>query len=60
MEKFDKVVTVELLSTIDHKVRGIQQFVVALRGLVEDEVLNDLREETEELQAIYEAIIGKE
>jgi hypothetical protein len=57
MEKFDKVVTVELLSTIDHKVRGIQQFVVALRGLVEDEVLNDLREETEELQAIYESFL---
>ena len=57
MKKFDKVVTVELLSTIDHKVRGIQQFVVALRGLVEDEVLNDLREETEELQAIYESFL---
>jgi hypothetical protein len=57
MEKFNKVVTVELLSTIDHKVRGIQQFVVALRGLVEDGVLNDLREETEELQAIYESFL---
>lgn len=57
MEKFNKVVTVELLSTIDHKVRGIQQFVVALRGLVEEDVLNDLREETEELQAIYESFL---
>lgn len=54
MKKFDKIVTVELLSTIDHKLRGVQQFIVALRGLVEDNVLNDLREEVEELQALYE------
>jgi hypothetical protein len=58
MEKFNKVVTVELLSTIDHKVRGIQQFVVALSGLIEEDVLNDLREETEELQAIYESFLS--
>jgi len=54
MEKFDKIVTVELLSTIDHKLRGVQQFIVALRGLVEDDVLNDLNEEVAELQALYE------
>ncbi len=57
MDKFHKIVTVELLSTIDHKVRGIQQFVVALRGLIEEEVLDDLKEETEELQAIYESYL---
>lgn len=54
MEKFDKIVTVELLSTIDHKLRGVQQFIVALRGLVEEDVLNDLDEEVAELQALYE------
>ena len=53
MEKFHKIVTVELLSTIDHKLRGVQQFIVALRGLVEDDVLNDLDEEVSELQALY-------
>lgn len=57
MDKFHKIVTVELLSTIDHKVRGIQQFVVALRGLIEEDVLDDLKEETEELQAIYESYL---
>ena len=54
MEKFHKIVTVELLSTIDHKLRGVQQFVVALRGLVDEDVLNDLDEEIGELQALYE------
>jgi hypothetical protein len=54
VEKFHKIVTVELLSTIDHKVRGIQQFVVALRGLIEEDILNDLEEETKELQVLYE------
>lgn len=54
MEKFHKIVTVELLSTIDHKLRGVQQFIVALRGLIEDDVLNDLKEEVGELQALYE------
>jgi hypothetical protein len=54
MEKFHKIVTVEILSTIDHKVRGIQQFIVALRGLIEENILNDLDEETKELQALYE------
>jgi hypothetical protein len=54
MEKFHKIVTVELLSTIDHKLRGIQQFIVALRGLIEDDILNDLDEETKELQKLYE------
>jgi hypothetical protein len=54
MEKFDKIVTVELLSTIDHKLRGVQQFIVALRGLVEEDVLNDLDEEVAELQSLYE------
>jgi hypothetical protein len=53
-EKFHKIVTVELLSTLDHKVRGIQQFVVALRGLIEEDILNDLEEETKELQVLYE------
>ncbi len=57
MKKFHKIVTVELLSTIDHKVRGIQQFVIALRGLIEENVLDDLKEETEELQAIYESFL---
>ncbi len=54
MEKFHKIVTVEILSTIDHKVRGIQQFIVALRGLIEENILNDLDEETKELQMLYE------
>ncbi len=54
MEKFHKIVTVELLSTIDHKLRGVQQFIVALRGLIEDDVLNDLDEEVRELQTLYE------
>ncbi|MBN1693781.1 hypothetical protein JW879_00085 [candidate division WOR-3 bacterium] len=54
IQKFHKIVTVELLSTIDHKLRGVQQFIVALRGLVEDDVLNDLDEEVAELQALYE------
>ena len=53
MEKFHKIVTVELLSTIDHKLRGVQQFIVALRGLVEDDVLDDLNEEVTEQQALY-------
>jgi hypothetical protein len=54
IQKFHKIVTVELLSTIDHKLRGVQQFIVALRGLVENEVLDDLNEEIAELQALYE------
>ncbi len=54
MEKFHKIVTVELLSTIDHKLRGVQQFIVALRGLIEEDILNDLDEEVNELQALYE------
>jgi hypothetical protein len=54
IQKFHKIVTVELLSTIDHKLRGVQQFIVALRGLVDDDVLNDLKEEVAELQALYE------
>lgn len=54
MEKFHKIVTVELLSTIDHKLRGVQQFIVALRGLIEEGVLNDLDEEVQELQALYQ------
>ncbi len=54
MENLHKIVTVELLSTIDHKLRGVQQFIVALRGLVEDDILNDLKEEVAELQALYE------
>jgi hypothetical protein len=54
MEKFHKIVTVELLSTIDHKLRGVQQFIVALRGLIEEDILNDLDEEVGELQALYE------
>ncbi len=54
MQKFHKIVIVELLSTIDHKLRGVQQFIVALRGLIEDDVLGDLDEEVHELQALYE------
>lgn len=54
MNKFHKIVTVELLSTIDHKLRGVQQFIVALRGLIEEEALKDLGEEVHELQALYE------
>ncbi|MEO0293862.1 MAG: hypothetical protein ABIN61_06550 [candidate division WOR-3 bacterium] len=54
MEKFHKFVLIELLSTIDHKVRGVQQFIVALRGLIDEEILNDLEEETKELQEVYE------
>ena len=54
MKKFHKIVTVELLSTIDHKLRGVQQFIVALRGLIEEDVLKDLDEEVNELQALYE------
>ncbi len=54
IQKLHKIVTVELLSTIDHKLRGVQQFIVALRGLVEDDVLNDLNEEVAELQDLYE------
>ena len=54
MNKFHKIVTVELLSTIDHKLRGVQQFIVALRGLIEEDILNDLDEEVNELQALYE------
>ncbi len=57
MEKFHKIVTVELLSTIDHKLRGVQQFIVALRGLIEEDVLNDLAEEVGELQALYEPFL---
>ena len=53
MEKFHKIVTVELLSTIDHKLRGVQQFIVAHRGLIEEDVLNDLDEEVAELQSLY-------
>jgi hypothetical protein len=54
MQKFHKIVTVELLSTIDHKLRGVQQFIVALRGLIEEDILKDLEEEVHELQALYE------
>jgi len=54
IDKFHKIVTVELLSTIDHKLRGVQQFIVALRGLIEEDILNDLDEEVNELQALYE------
>jgi hypothetical protein len=57
MEKFHKIVTVELLSTIDHKLRGVQQFIVALRGLIEEDILNDLDEEVGELQALYEPFL---
>ncbi|MEJ2567782.1 MAG: hypothetical protein P8Z50_02740 [candidate division WOR-3 bacterium] len=54
INKFHKIVTVELLSTIDHKLRGVQQFIVALRGLIEEDILNDLDEEVNELQSLYE------
>jgi hypothetical protein len=54
INKFHKIVTVELLSTIDHKLRGVQQFIVAFRGLIEEDILNDLDEEVNELQALYE------
>lgn len=52
--KLHKIVVTELLSTIDHKVRGVQQFIIALRGLVEADILKDLTEEIEELQELYE------
>ena len=57
MQKFHKIVMVEFLSTIDHKLRGVQQFIVALRGLIEEDILNDLDEEVSELQALYEPFL---
>jgi hypothetical protein len=57
MEKIHKIVMVELLSTIDHKLRGVQQFIVALRGLIEEDILNDLDEEVNELQDLYEPFL---
>ena len=57
MEKFHKIVMVEFLSTVDHKLRGVQQFIVALRGMIEEDILNDLDEEVNELQALYEPFL---
>ena len=57
-DNIHKLTIAELLGTIDHKVRGIQQLLIALRELTSDSSisssLDHVMKGTKELQAIYQ------
>lgn len=53
LDRFHKFTLGELLGAIDHKVRGVQQVIISLRTILEDESVDDIMEETKDIQKIY-------
>jgi hypothetical protein len=55
------LVVAELLALIDHKLRGIQQLIIAVKDLAEDSFITDsldsVMDGTRELQAIYQGFL---
>ena len=55
------LVVAELLALIDHKLRGIQQLIIAVKDLAEDSFIADsldsVMDGTRELQAIYQGFL---